>query len=142
MRKLQIALAVILPAVIVLLAALFVCSINVNYGENDLGAAFAALFVVLINVGSGVACLPFAAAFLVIEICLFAVERQKGTACALLILMSILLPLLGVLVVFDAAIFASYSPLFLTVAIATAAVYLAAYVLCILYFRSCRKTAQ
>ncbi len=139
MQKLKLALSVILPFVIALLAALFVCSLNVKNEENDLGAAFAILFLVLGNVGSGIACIPFATAFLVIEICLFAVKNQRGTACALLVLMSILLPLLGALVVFDAVMFAAYSPLFLTVAIVTAAVYLAAYVLCILYFRASRR---
>ncbi len=141
MKKFKLALAVILPVFIALLVALFVCSLNVKNVENDLGEAFAAIFRVLINIGSIFVCLPFAAAFAVLEICLFAAKKQTRVARALLIFMTILLPFLAVIVGIDAMFFASYSALFLTVAIATAAVYVAAYILCILYFINCRRSS-
>ncbi len=142
MQKLKIALAIALPVVIVLLAALILGPFSVKNEENDLGAAFAVIIVILFNVGSVIVCLPFAVAFLVIEICLFTAKKQRRVACALLVLMSILLPLLGILIGVDALVFAAYSTLFLLIAIATAAVYLAAYVLCILYFLACRRNAE
>ncbi len=142
MKKIKIALAVALPAVIVLLAVFFVCSFSLKNMENDVGAAFAAVIIILANVGSVIACIPFAAAFLVFEILLFTAKKQTRVAIALLIVMSILLPILGFVLILDATVISSlYSSLFIGVMVVLALGYLLTYVLSILYLISCRKAA-
>lgn len=145
MKKMKAAVALVLAAVAVLLALVFLFTLNIgnlseNNGDADTGVSlFFGILFVYIPAFSGLA---VAAALFAVGICLFALKGQRGVAIALLIVLGIYLPFLAVLEFFGGALIAPYSAPFLIVLVLTGIAYLALCALAVCYLLMCGKKPQ
>ena len=142
MKKLKGTYAVFLFLAALALAALFACTMRVGdfTGEtSDLSEGLGAVFAVILTIVPAIAALPVAFSLAVIAICLVARKKQRGSAVAALVILSVFLPLLGFTVLVDIDVFASRSALFAGILAACAVLYVIAFILAIVYVVALKK---
>ena len=113
---------------------------QLNSGDTDAGAAIGFVFVLLFNIVPLIAYIPFGLAFMVCEICLFAVPKKNKTMIAVIVLKSLLLVVVLYNVIFMTLSLIEFSPLFATLLILCGALYLASLVIMFVdYFKNKKK---
>ncbi len=141
MKQIRITVAAVLGAFTVLFAVSYV--LLFSSGElmaptEDLGEGLSRVFGVLLSVIPLFLGIPAIVGIIVLTVCIFVLKKKLPPAVALLILMTLYLPVVG----FSAVVMVEvYLSQFLALALAAggmAAVYLAAYVVTCIYVHLCR----
>lgn len=145
MKKLKGAFAASLFAAALATAALFVCTLRIGDftgSETDLAAGLGTVIAVLVTAIPAIAGLPVALSLAVIAVCLFACKKQRGSAVAALVFLSVFLPAFVFAVAVDCSVFASRSALLIYILTVCAVFYLAAFALSIAYTAALSKAAK
>lgn len=141
MNKALTGLKIVLPFLIVMPIVLILMFFTVSpqAGDGTLEEGLQVVFGFLFSIIPLFCLFPISAALLVIEICLFAVKPKKGSVIAALVFLCLQAPVLGLFSFFTLAMLSEVI-VYVIIAVATLAVYLAAFVLCCVSVRAvCKK---
>ncbi len=145
MSKLKGIFVVFLFAAVLSIVALLVCTLRIGDftgGETDLASGLGAVIAILVTAIPVLAGLPVAGALVVIAICLLAVKKQRGSAVAALVFLSVFLPAFAFAILVDCSVFAARSALLAGILAACALFYLGAFVFSIIYLAALGKAER
>ena len=113
---------------------------QLNSGNSDAGDALGFIFTLFFNLIPLIAYIPFGLAFIVCEICLFAVPKKNKTMIAVIVLKSVLLVVVLYNVIFMTLSLIKFSPLFAALLILCGVLYIASLVIMFVdYFKNRKK---